>query len=658
MKNVTLTVNGIRRQVSVEPDKVLLDLLREDLGLTGTKQSCDRKGQCGACTVIVNGKTALSCLKKVADLEGADVITVEGLGTPDNPHLIQEAYVLSGAIQCGFCTPGMIMATKALLDQNPNPTKDDIKKALSRNLCRCTGYVKIFDAVNLAARFIRGETTPEKVKKSIKQEAMGVSHPRPTGLLKACGLAKFTGDIKLKNAVEIAVVRSTEHHALIKSVDTEAAKKMPGVVGIMTASDIKGTNRIRVVVPDQPMLCDERVRYYGDAIVAVAAETKAQADAAAKAIKVEYEPLPAMLTPKEALAPGAYQIHPHAPNLALSQPLVKGDVDKGFAEAAAIIEQEFSTQINHQAPLEPEAGIAYFEGEGENEELVVVGRSIAIHSHKMQIEEAIGYKKVRYIEAFSGGQFGQKLAITSEAIVAAAALHFRRTARYIPSLHESMLMSSKRHPYWIKLKLGADKDGHITAYDVDFTIGKGAYFLYGGGPMGRAVHMIAGSYNMPNIKCLAKVSYTTNAYGGAARGAGPPQTAFALEVAIDMLAEKLNMDPLEFRLLNSLKPEQAKATGTIVKEWPLPELCKIIKPHYDRAKKEAAAFNATGGKLRRGVGIACYAFGIGMAGDQAKLTLEIDKDNVLTIYAAVADPGEGNDSMLTQIAAKVLDWAS
>ena len=160
MKNVTLTVNGIRQQVSVEPDKVLLDLLREDMGLTGTKQSCDRKGQCGACTVIVNGKTALSCLKKVVDLEDAEVITVEGLGTPDNPHLIQEAFVLSGAIQCGFCTPGMIMATKALLDQNPNPTKDDIKKALARNICRCTGYVKIFDAVNLAARFLRGETTP------------------------------------------------------------------------------------------------------------------------------------------------------------------------------------------------------------------------------------------------------------------------------------------------------------------------------------------------------------------------------------------------------------------------------------------------------------------------------------------------------------------
>ena len=223
----------------------------------------------------------------MVDLEGADVITVEGLGTPDNPHLIQEAYVLSGAIQCGYCTPGMIMATKALLDQNPNPDIAAIKKALARNLCRCTGYRKIIDAVMLAGRFLRKETTPEKVRRGLnKKKMIGESHPRPSAMLKACGLAEFGADIKLENALEIAAVHSTEYHAIIKSIDTSAAKKMPGVIGIMTAEDIKGTNRIRVIEPDQPILCEDKVRTYGDPIAIVAAETREQARAAAAAVKV------------------------------------------------------------------------------------------------------------------------------------------------------------------------------------------------------------------------------------------------------------------------------------------------------------------------------------------------------------------------------------
>ncbi len=204
MKNLTLKVNGIQHQFIVEDDMVLLDLLREDLKLTGAKQGCDRKGQCGACTVIVNGKTVLSCLSKVANLDGAEVITVEGLGTPENPHLIQEAFVLSGAIQCGYCTPGFIMATKVLLDRNPNPTRDEIKKALRGHLCRCTGYERIVDAVDLAGRFLRGEIKPSEVRPDPNGKQIGVSHPRPWSMIKACGLAKFSADIVIPGALRIS----------------------------------------------------------------------------------------------------------------------------------------------------------------------------------------------------------------------------------------------------------------------------------------------------------------------------------------------------------------------------------------------------------------------------------------------------------------------
>jgi aldehyde oxidoreductase len=653
MKKVSLIINGASRQFVVDTKKVLLDLLREDLHLIGAKQSCDRKGQCGACTVIVNGKAVRSCRTRVIDLNEAEVITVEGLGTPDNPHLIQEAFVLSGAIQCGYCTPGMIMASKALLDRNPNPDTEEIKEALAHNLCRCTGYVKIIDAVKLAGRFLRGEILPEQVRPDQKGSMIGVSHPRPSSMLKACGLAEFTADIHVQGALELAVVRSSEEHGVIKAVDTEAAQKMPGVIGVMTAKDIKGTNRIKFAFPDQPVLCDDRVRCLGDPVAVVAAETRAQAQAAAEAVEVDYEPLPVMKTPDEALAEGAVQIHAEWPNLCYRQPQVKGNAEKALTESSTVVEAEFTTQMNHQAPLEPEACTAFIEGEGQDAQLVVIGRSINIHGHLAMLKEALGSQNMRYEEAYSGGQFGIKATITSEGIAAAAALHFKRPVRYIPSLAESMLMTSKRHPFTMKVRLGADGNGKLTAYTNDFIVDNGAYTLLGILVVNRALQMLSGSYHIPNIGALGRLIYTNNPAGGAARGAGPPQATFALESAVDMLAEKLGIDPLEFRRMNSLKPGQSKSTGRVVEQWPFPELCDAIRPHYDRARKNAAAFK--GGPIKRGVGLATHAFGISSPGDTAGLAVECDPDGGVTIYAAIADPGEGNDSMLTQIAAHLLD---
>lgn len=644
-----MKINGRARQFIVEPDRVLLDLLREDLGLTGAKQSCDRKGQCGACTVIVNGKAVRSCLQKVKDLADAEVITIEGLGTPENPHLIQEAYALSGAIQCGFCTPGMIMATKALLDRNPDPDTRAIKEALKHNLCRCTGYSSIVEAVKLAGKFLRGETTPNAVRPDPHGPLIGVSHPRPTAMIKACGVAEFSADIRLENSLELAVVRSTEWHARIRSVDTSAAEKMPGVIGVMTAKDIKGTNRIKIIFPDQPVLCDDKVQCLGDAIAIVVARTQKQALDAAEAVRVDYDPLPVLRTPEEAMADGAVRIHPQWPNLCFRQPQVKGDAERALAESAAVVEAEFSTQINHQAPLEPEATVAYMEGDGEDAQLVVIGRSINIHQHMANLQEALGHEDVRYEEAYSGGQFGQKSAMTSEAISAAAALHFKRPVRYIPSLAESMLMTSKRHAFAMKVRLAADKDGKLTAFMIDCVVDNGAYQIIGIYVIMRAMWMLSGSYNIPNVNALARLVYTNNPAGGAARGAGPPQVTFALESAMDMLAEKIGMDPLEFRRINSLQPGQSVSTGHVYEQWPFPELCDAVKPGYDQARKEAAQFKT--GPVRRGVGIGTHAFGIGGPGDSGRVAVDLDPDGGLTISAAVADPGEGNDSMLTQIAA-------
>ena len=653
MKKVQVTINNVPKQFVVDKDLVLLDLLRDDLHLTGAKQACDRKGQCGACTVIVDGKAVRSCLKKVVDLEGSEVITVEGLGSPQNPHLIQEAFVLSGAIQCGYCTPGMIMATKALLDVNPDPDTQEIKQALARNLCRCTGYAKIIDAVKLAGRFLRKEVTPDQVMPDASKGVMGISHPRPSSMLKASGMAEFAADIKLENAAEVAVVRSTEHHAVIKSIDTSEAEKMTGVFGVMTAQDIKGSNRIKSVFPDQPILCEAKVRCLGDPIAIVAARTKAQAQAAAWAVKVTYDPLPVMMTPDEALAESAVQIHDEWPNLCYQQPQVKGDAQKALAESATVVEATFSTQMNHQAPLEPEACVAYIEGEGEDAELVVIGRSIMIHSHMAMLQDALGWENMRYEEAYSGGQFGIKAAITSEGIAGAAALHFQRPVRYIPSIHESMLLTSKRHPFTMKVKLGADKNGKLTAYANDFVVNNGAYQIIGIIVITRALFMLSGAYHIPTIDAQARLVYTNNAAGGAARGAGPPQVTFALESAMDMLAEKMGMDPLEFRLKNVLEPGQSVSTGAVMEQWPFSGLFEAIRPHYYRAKRDAESFRD--GPVKRGVGLACHSFGIASPGDGGRVAVELNPDGGITVYAAAADPGEGNDSMFTQIAAHLLD---
>lgn len=653
MERISLTINGLMHEFVVDHDRVLLDLLRDDLCLTGTKQSCDRKGECGACTVIVNEKAVLSCLVKVASLQNARVITVEGLGTPENPHLIQEAYALAGAIQCGFCTPGMIMATKALLDSNPDPDVETIKKALRHNLCRCTGYRKIIEAVQLAGSFLRGERSPDSVRPESSEGFLGISHPRPSGLAKACGTAKFTADIKLEGALELAVLRSEVAHARIVAIDASQAEKMPGVAGVLTAEDIRGTNALKLQRADRPVLCRDKVRYIGDPIVAVAAETRRQAEAALATIEVTLEPLPAIHSPEAALAEDAVQIHDEWPNLCSEQPVVKGDAEAALQTSAAVIEARFKTPRNYMAPLEPEATVAYWEEEDDPDypKLVIIGRSINIHHHLWVLREALGWENMTYVEAYCGGQFGIKIDVISEGIAGAAAIRFKRAVRYIPSLAESMLMTSKRHALDMSVKLAADAHGNLTAYRNHFFMDKGAYYS-SGSAFGRALMTLPGSYHIPNIDARGTLVYTNNPWGSAARGAGQPQINFALECAMEMLADRLGMDPFEFRLRNSLKPGETTATGMVVNEWPFPEIMEAMRPHYERAVKEAASQSS--GKIRRGVGLGTGAHGVGRTSDKALVAAELDSDGGISLYAAAADPGEGTDSMLSQLTAQFM----
>ena len=657
MKRVKFTLNGAPTEVIVDDKQVLMDILRKDFHLTGAKQSCDRKGQCGACTVIVNGKTVRSCLQKVSKLEGANVITIEGLGTPANPHLIQEAFVLAGAIQCGFCIPGMIMSAKGLLDKNNNPADDEIKKALSRNLCRCTGYSIIIEAVKLAGRFLRGEITPDQVRPAPSAGMIGVSHPRPTSLLKACGAAKYSADIVVPGALEVAVVRSPHHNARILSIDTSEAEKMPGVVGVMTAKDIMGTNSVATLIPDEPIYYPEGsvAPVLGAPICGVVALTKEEALEAVKAVKVEYEELPRITTVAEALADDAPNISgdPDIGNIVYTTEQIKGDAEEALAASAHVIEQTFWVQGQPQACLEPEASVAYMDGEGDDAQLVVIGRSIHIHMHAPMLSTALGWDNVRYIEAFVGGQFGIKCDITAEAQAAAAALHFRRPARYIMSLEEALMTTPKRHACEMRVRLGADAGGKITAYDIDYDMVNGAHTSVGSVTMDRTIDMLSSSYDLPNVKAGGRLVYTNDIWGGAFRGAGPPQVNFALERTMEMMAAKLKMDPWEFRMKNLLHPGGTISTGQKVDTWEIVGCLERMKPLYEKACKDAREKNTP--DKRRGVGLGLSSFGIGSPNDSSNMAVELDPDDGITIYGGVADPGEGNDAMLSQIAAHCLN---
>jgi aldehyde oxidoreductase len=432
---------------------------------------------------------------------------------------------------------------------------------------------------------------------------------------------------------------------------------MPGVVGIMTASDIMGTNSVAVVVPDEPILCAEFATVLGAPIAAVLARTREEARAAAAAVNVDYEVLPRVTTAEEALAEGAPKVFPDPEffvdpdflNIVYTAVQVKGDAEKALSSSAHVIEEKFSTQLIHQACLEPEASVAYMDGEGDDAQLVIIGRSIHVHMHASIISVAVGWDNVRYIEAFSGGQFGIKTDVTSEGIAAAAARHFRKPVRYTPSLEESMVMTTKRHPYRMNVRLGADAKGKITGYDINFLVDKGAHASVGFVIMDRSMDMLSGAYNLPNVNAEGKLVYTNDAWGGSARGAGPPQVNFALESAMDMLAAKMKIDPLEFRMMNILRPGETTSTGQVVDEWAFRGCLERMKPIYEKACKEAKKHSTD--TVRRGVGLGGASFGIGTAGDISYVAVELDPDDGLTVYGSIADPGEGNDAMLTQIAA-------
>ena len=651
-ERIRLKVNGEFRELTVDPQKSLLKVLRYDLRLTGTKCGCDG-GRCGTCSVLVGPKLVLSCQIPVGKVGGRKITTIEGLGSPDHLHPIQEAFIQAGAIQCGFCTPGMILATKALLDKNPQPSEEEIIRGLARNLCRCTGYVKIIEAVKLASEFLFGL---QRGFVSSQRGAVGQSIPLLDAHKKATGLAQYGDDLFFPGMLHGKVVRSTQAHARIRSVEIAEASACPGVQAILTSQDIPGSNAYGSFVKDQPVLCAARVRFAGDPIALVIAETEEQAEQAVTQVRVHYEPLPVSLDPLESLQETTSPLHPGG-NLCAEKKLFSGDIAQGFQESDKVIQRIYQTHFVEHAYLEPEAGIGYHDEKGRITIIAGTQNPYVVHQEVTQIL-SLQPDQVRIIQPTTGGGFGGKQDLAIHALLALAAFKVRRPVKIRYSRRESMTTTSKRHPYLMDLKVGAKKDGTLLSIQAHYLANTGSYTGNAPPVFARSLFHIPGPYYFPHVDLSLKGVFTNNPSAGAMRGFGVPQVTLALECLLDELAKELGMDPWDLRYRNALTAEDILPTGQkIPGKVEMRRCLEAIKPYYEDFKKENINTKPPQG-IRRGLGLAAGMYGIGFTGVRfpGRARVSLEEDGTLVIRAAVSDLGQGVVTTLTQIAADGLGF--
>jgi len=658
MQKRTAVVNGIERTLIADPEALLSNVLREQLMLTGTKVGCGQ-GQCGMCSIILDGKLVRSCVVKMKRVpDGAVITTVEGIGTPDHPHPIQLAMIAHGAPQCGFCTPGFVVSSKALLDENSKPMREDVRNWFqkNRNYCRCSGYKPYVDAVMDAAKVLRGEMKVETLsfKTPSDKRIWGTRFPRPTAMAKVTGTLDYGADLGLKlppNALQLALVQAEVSHANIKGIDTSEAETMPGVYRVVTHKDVKGKNRITGLITfptnkgdgwDRPILCDTKVFQHGDAIAIVCADTEENAKAAAAKVKVDLEVLPAYMSAPAAMADDAIEIHPGTPNVYFELPIVKGEDTKPImASAAHTVEGEYYLQRQPHLTAETDLGFAYYDEEGR---LTIHSKSIAIHLHHAMIAPGLGVEpdKLRLVQNPTGGTFGYKFSPTMEALLGVACMATGRPVFLKYDYYQHITYTGKRSPFWLKLKLAADKKGKLLAMESDWSVDHGPYSEFGDLLTLRGSQYIGAGYGIPNIRGLGRTVCTNHAFGSAFRAYGSPQSFFASESLMDELAEKMGMDPLELRYLNCYRPGDTSPVGQAPEVYSFPEMFDKMRPLYKAAKERAKKESTS--DMKRGVGIALGIYGCGLDGpDSSEVTVELTSDGV-TLYTAWEDHGQGADA--------------
>ncbi|MGI6142863.1 MAG: molybdopterin-dependent aldehyde oxidoreductase [bacterium] len=655
----TVILNGVQKVIVTDPELTLAKFLREQLGLTGTNVGCDM-GQCGACSVLINGKVIRSCVYKMSRIkDGDEIITIEGIGTPDNLHPLQLAWIKHGGAQCGFCTPGFIVSAKGLLGVNPNPTREEVRDWFQkhRNACRCTGYRPLVDAVMDAAKVLRGEMKAEDLLFQLPEDGRVWSSyiPRPSAVAKVTGTCDYGADLGLKlpeGTLHLKLVQAKISHAKILSIDTSEAEKMPGVFKVVTHKDVKGKNRITGLITfptnkgdgwDRPILCDEKVFQYGDAIAIVCADTEENAAKAVEKVKVELEPLPPYMSAPAAMAEDAIEIHPGTPNVYYIQKIAKGEDTKPIMEKDDIVTVEGDYYVGRQPhmPIEPDVGFAYIDDEGR---LTIHSKSIGLHLHHAMIAPGIGIEPemLRLVQNPAGGTFGYKFSPTIEALLGVACLATNRPVFLKFDWHQQLTYTGKRSPFFINLKYGATKDGKILAMESDYSVDHGPYSEFGDLLTLRGAQYMGAGYGIPNIRGEGRTVCTNHAWGSAFRAYGSPQAEFASEVLMDELAEKLGVDPLELRYKNVYRPGDTTPTGCPPDVYSLPEMIDKLRPLYKEAKARAKARSTD--KKKYGIGVSIGVYGCGIDGpDTSEVWVELTEEGV-TLGASWEDHGQGADA--------------
>ena len=644
---VELQVNGSPISSNVFPKLSLLRFLRDHLRLTGTKDGCS-EGHCGSCMVLIEGQPTRSCLVKMEALAGKRVQTIEGISWNGELHPFQKALVDCGAVQCGFCIPGMVISGVALLGRNPQPTVSQIKDALRLNLCRCGGYPKIIRAMQAASQTLAGKAAPE-ARPAYTGKWVGVSVPDKEGAEKVQGQLVFADDMYMEGMLYGKVLWTAHPHAEILSMDISRAAVMPGVVRVITARDVPGRKTFGMMVPDQPVLCDTKVRFMGDALAVVFAESLEQAEAAVAAIPVEYRPLEVLDSPKRALDPDAPRLHEKG-NICRHMQRTVGDPDKGFGQADVIIEAEFSTPFVDHAYLEPETGLAVPSPDGR---VAVYCPTQMPFENRTQIAASlnVGEGQVRVISTPLGGGFGGKIDITTQIWVALGAVLTGRPCKVTLTRPESLRVSTKRHAFHTHYRVGAKKDGTLTVVDARMVSDAGPYSSVSPIVIDQACIFSVGPYVVPNARIEGTAVFTNNASGGAFRGFGINQAAFSMESCLDMLAERLGIDRFDLRIKNAVQVGDSIVSGEILKaSVPMKQVLREAKAAHAKLP-----FFKSGKKIGIGVAAGFKNVGVGKGTlDNAGAKIELTKEGDVLLKVSTVDMGQGNRTTMAQIAAETI----
>jgi putative selenate reductase molybdopterin-binding subunit len=737
---IELVVNGSKTEIDVPSHTTLLSALREHLGLFGTKHGCET-GECGACTVLMDGKPVNSCVMLAMQAQGHEITTIEDVGespqqgwrTSSGLDPIQEAFVETGAIQCGYCTPGMVLAARALLETNPNPSEAEVREAMAGVLCRCTGYLKPVQAVLRAGAVLRGEDvdpigemipapeiftppaddadaddldlrgpellTRTQVMPSVHmttdpdhRRAVGKPVAKVDAVKLVQGNPAFTADVEMRGMLVAKVLPSPLAHARIKRIDASKARALPGVAAVLTWEDVPRVaystagQSDPIPGPLDSFSLDSKVRFVGDRVAMVAAESERIAEQALTLIDVEYEELPAILDSTEAMKDGAVVIHDEAEyvpfaecdpsrNLAAEIRIDIGDVEKGFAEADMIMEGEYQSPKVQQAHIEPHVVVTYWD----EDDRLVIRTSTQVPFHvRRQLAPVLGLptKRIRVVKPRIGGGFGGKQEVLIEDVAAHLTIATGRPVRFEFTRAEEFTASRARHPMRLRLRTGVKKDGTITANEMYILSDTGAYGCHALTVTGNTGHKSMALYvgdgvyrKAPNIRFHADVVYTNTMPSGAYRGYGVPQGFWAVERHMDKICRKLGIDPLEFRIKNTLRAGELHPFSTAWSEGrePRPETVNTCgledcirvgaKAVGWQDKKDNPDWQTVPGKphLRRGVGVATVMQGTAIPHlDMGAASIKINDDGSFNLLIGATDLGTGSDTVLAQQAAEVL----